>query len=311
VEERGVRHLVGGQPLVGAAAPGESWILVGLRPSGPRVGLQGRILRQDGGLEAAQGRPRFCPELFGQQRPDPASRGECVGLPTGAVERQHQQAPPVLPQGIVRDQPLELRQYFGRPALLEPRLQERSHGSGTHLGQPSPLGLGERRVRPVGVGLAVPQVDGGTQVTLGLPGLARRETGVTAGGEIPDVERVDRRAIEREGVAGAAAHHVPPGRALGPVGLERAAQPHHVRLQRLARGDRRIAVPEDLREGVDAHDSRRTPGEGGEEQAFLGARHGDRPAVVGGHLQRSEDRDAHGSTLDPQVDLQGATGCGP
>ena len=46
-----------------------------------------------------------------------------------------------------------------------------------------------------------------------------------------------------------------------------------------------------------------TPGrarrEDGQEQAFLGARHRHRGAVVAQDLQRSEDRDAHGATVGP------------
>ena len=100
-------------------------------------------------------------------------------------------------------------------------------------------------------------------------------------------------AVHRQGVAASPPHHVPPGRALRPVGLERAAQPHHVGLQRLARRGRRVAVPERLGEGVRAHDARRTGGQRRQEQPLLRARHGDGGGVVRQDLQRSEDRDPH------------------
>ena len=122
VEQRCVGHLVGSEALVRAGPDRGS--VVGRRARRPpaRRQLQGRVLRQDRGLHAPQRRPRFRPEFLGQQRPDAASGGERVGLPTGSVERQHQQAPPVLPQRVVGDQPLELRQHLGVPAQLEPRL---------------------------------------------------------------------------------------------------------------------------------------------------------------------------------------------
>ena len=117
--------------------------------------------------------------------------------------------------------------------------------------------------------------------------------------QVVDPQRVDGIPRKGQGVSGPASGDEPPGRAPRPVGFERAAQLHGVDLQGLARGGRRVAVPQRLGQRVEAHRTGSPGGEDREQQALLGARHGQRDAVVGSDLQRSEDRDAHGRTVGP------------
>lgn len=73
----------------------------------------------DAPLELAQLVGRFKPELV-DEAPAPVSiDGERLGLPTVAVEREHQQPPYSLPERMFPDDPLQLRQNLGRPLKLE------------------------------------------------------------------------------------------------------------------------------------------------------------------------------------------------
>ena len=214
------------------------------------------ILREDRRLHLPQRRARARAQLLGEHGPRPAGGGERVGLPAGAVQGQQEQPPPVLPQRLLRHPPLEVGQHLGMAAELQAGLQQPGERTGPHLQQPAPLGLGEGGVRPVGVGVAVPQRQRRGEVALGLSEVARGEAGVPPCGAVGDEQRVDVRGADREGVAGSPSHHVAAGGARRPARFEGAAQPDDVRLERLARRRGWVAVPQRLRQQVGAHASR-------------------------------------------------------
>ena len=198
---------------------------------------------------------------------------------------------------VLRQQPLGLRAHVGVLAQREPGLEQGGDRSVADLGQPATLRVGERGVRPVAVGLAPPQVDSGAEQPRGLDLVSGRETGPAASGEVGQTQGVDVLTPGLECVAGAPTDDVPPGRARRPVRLQGAAQVHQVRLEGLAGGGRTTAVPEMLDDPVGAHHPWQTRHEHGEEQAFLGARHHHRHAVVTPDLERPQDRDVHAGTV--------------
>ena len=175
----------------------------------------------------------------------------------------------------------------------EPRLEESGEGTPVNLDEPSSLGLGEAPVRPVGVGLAPPQVEGGGEVPGRRAGVVRDEFRMTASGEVTDEQGIHRRARQRECVSRTATRHELAARALGTVRLERTAQSHDVRLERLAGRGRWCAVPQRVDQPIGADHTRSTRHQDGEEQALLRTRHGDGCQFLVQNLQRPEDRDAH------------------
>ena len=70
--------------------------------------LQRRILSEDGPLELLQRRARLDPQLLDERAARRAVRVERFGLPTGAVQREHELAPQALAQRMLRDERLEL-----------------------------------------------------------------------------------------------------------------------------------------------------------------------------------------------------------
>jgi hypothetical protein len=211
------------------------------------------------------------PELVREEVPGPLERGQRVALPARAVEREDEEAPPVLAQRVVRDQALQVGDDLVLPAEGQPRLELCGEGSGAQLGQPPSLGHGERRVRPVLVRLSPPEADGGGEHPLGSGGVAGAQQRPAAGHQLADAQRVELVGGHRQGVAGAPPDDQAPRRAARPLGFQGAAQAHEVDLQRLASGRRTLAVPERLGEPVHAHGTRGSRGEQRQQEPLLGA----------------------------------------
>ena len=169
VEERGVGRLIRGQPLV--RAHGDVRRRTGARRRDGEV--QGGILSEDRRLDGAQPGAGVGAQLLGEDAPRPGDRGQRVALPAAAVERDHQQPPPLLLEWVPDEEPLRLRGDLGVRAQGEPGLQERGDGAVAHLGEAMPLRLRERGVRPVAVGLAPPEIERGGQPPHRLGGISR------------------------------------------------------------------------------------------------------------------------------------------
>ena len=307
MEQRRVLDLVRGQALV--------WAGPGGRPTGAvtrcdgdrapaRTGrlrgqLERRVLGQDRRLHRPQPRARIGAELLGQQRPRPTARRERVGLPTVAVQRQHQQAPPTLAQRVVRDQPLQLGDHVGVQAQSELGLQQPRLRASPHLGEPPALGLRERRVRPIRIRLTTPQLQRRTQLRDRSLRITGRQQGAPARGEITDVQHVDLVAVNGQRVSRTPAHDISPGGAIGSVRLERAPQPHHMGLQRLARSRRWRAVPQRLVQPINAHHTRGAGRKRGKKEAFLRARHGHLLQVIPQDNQLPYQGEEHKPNIGP------------
>jgi hypothetical protein len=86
------------------------------------------------------------------------------------------------------------------------------------------------------------------------------------------------------------------GGAACPVGLQRPAQAHHVRLQGLGGGRRRVLSPQPADQRLRRHHLVGSCQQQGQQQPFLLPAQLNR-AAVGLHFQRPEDLEAHGASV--------------
>ena len=112
---------------------------------GRRREVQPRILGEDRRLQPAQLRPRVDAQLLDQDRPGPLIGQQRVGLPTGAVQGQHELGPQPLPQRLLPDQPLQLGHQLPMPPQPQVRLDPILQRDQPQLGQPIGLGRARRR----------------------------------------------------------------------------------------------------------------------------------------------------------------------
>ncbi len=115
------------------------------------------IVLQDRLLEPLQRVARVEAELVDQRDPRSLVGGERVGLAARPVERQDQQLPQALPQGMLPDQRLQLRHDLGRPAERKIRLQTQTERHEPQLLQTPDLVAGERLVLDIGQSRAPPE----------------------------------------------------------------------------------------------------------------------------------------------------------
>ena len=121
---------------------------------------QCRVLTEDRGLEVLELRAGFDPELFDERRPGGAIRLQGIGLPFGAVEREHQLPAEPLAERLLCNQRLELRDEVGMAAEEEIGVDALFEGSLAQLLEPADLGLGERLVGEIGERRPAPQAEG-------------------------------------------------------------------------------------------------------------------------------------------------------
>ncbi len=210
------------------------------RAAGGRLafGLGGRgrvergVVREDLIVEALQLGARLDPDLVhepGARRP---VGGERIGLPAGAVEREHVLRVQVLAERLRRHEPLELADHLGMP----PRLHV---GVDRHLGSPlaqrveaPDLRGRERLVRHVGERVTAPQ--------------GERLAGARLLEQPLEAHRVDILARHLQLIAAAT-------RDDAAVAVEHPPQVRHVELHHLRRARRRLLAPQPLRQAVRRH----------------------------------------------------------
>src|SRR5262249_3215722 len=100
-------------------------------------------------FEPLQRRAWFDPELVDQQPPCRLVGGERVRLPSAAVEREHQLSAHPLPQGMSRDQHLQLRHQRSVATEGELRLNSLLQREQSQLLEPPDLRLRERLVAEI------------------------------------------------------------------------------------------------------------------------------------------------------------------
>ena len=102
---------------------------------------------------------RVDPELVDQRGTRGCVRIERLGLPPGAVEREHQLSAQSFPQGVLANQRFELADQLGAAAALEFCIVPRLEGGEPELFEPRDLGLRPALVREVGEGRPAPQLE--------------------------------------------------------------------------------------------------------------------------------------------------------
>jgi len=230
-----------------------------------------RVLAQDRLFELAQLHPRLEAELLCETLARAAVHLERLGLPAGAVEREHQ----------LRAQPFAQRLLFGQ--LLE---------------------LSDERRMTAGVELGVDSILDGCEARLleAFRGRACEVFAANVDERRPAPERecvpwtfVRDELLERVGVDLARFDPQPVAtvRGLHAVGAERLPQLRHVDLQCLGRGRRRLLVPQLVDEDVRRDDAVPAQQQQHEQRAHLRRRQHDGPPVVGNDLEGAEDPELH------------------
>ena len=255
------------------------------RPGERRLLEQERVvLAEDRGLELAELRAGVDAELLDEGLARGAVGGERVGLPAGAVEREHELRARPLAQRLGLDERLELGDELGVAAQREVGLDALLDDDGAQLLEPGDLRLRERLVDEVGERRAAPERERLAQRDLGGGRVARLERGPPLLRERDEAVHVDALGLELEHVA---------RRARRDDGAERLAELRDVDLDGVRGRLGRIAGPERLDEPVDGDDASRLEREHGEERARLlpaerdGARRPARPRSGRGGVARA------------------------
>ena len=143
--------------------------------------VQARRLGEDLGLQRAQGRPGVDAELVGERAAGLAEGGEGVGLAVGPVEREHEQPPALLTQGVGGDQRLDLGHEDRRFAAAQPGLDQLLPRDVAQARQPCALGVGPRVPEVVGERRAPPQAQARARARRERPAGTRRSRPASAG----------------------------------------------------------------------------------------------------------------------------------
>ena len=224
-----------------------------------------RILAEDRLLEAPELGGRLKPELVVQDAPRLAIRVECIGLPPGAVEREHELPPEAL---LVRVLGHELPQ-LGHDVLVPPERELRLDAIGrrveTHLLQPRPRGVPRRLAFELEQRRPAPEAERLLEHPRGLGGLACAQGALAPAREVLEAVEIELVVGQDEPVAGSIPDQ------LGGQALERGAQLAHVRVDDRRRGRRRMVTPDRVDELPGAYRLARVEKQIGEEGALLAA----------------------------------------
>ncbi len=206
---------------------------------------------------------------------------ERLGLPPGAVEREHQLTARTLAQRVLRHQPLQLADHLGVApegevgvdAVLERREPQLLEARDRALGERLEREVAERRASPQPERLAQPRRPGFR--------VARGHGVATLGDERLEAVEVDVLRLDLEPIAGALRHD-------HPGVAERLAELRDVHLDAVRGAPGRRPAPELLDQPIDRHGLVGAQHEDREQRALLRAPDPDDLAVLTG-LERSED----------------------
>ena len=208
--------------------------------------VEGRVLPEDPLLQVLEPARRLDPELLDVDAPRVAVGRERLGLPAGAIERQHQLPEQPLAERMLGDEPFELGRELPVPAERELRLDPLLDGLDAQLLEPGALGGGKGLVRELGQRRAAPELERlaerrgrGGGVTVGERRASLRE-------EPLEAQRVDLAGVDLEHVAGRTSRQ----RGRAPGRGERLAQLRDPHAQRSAAARRRLAAPDLLEQAV-------------------------------------------------------------
>ncbi len=224
-----------------------------------------RIARQYSLMELAQAWPRVDAQLLHERATAVGEHPQRLGLPSAAPQRQHQQLPHRLQQGMLVHPDGQLTDDTCVPPRLQLRRQPRLDGSQSPFDQPGPMRLGEGPRQP-GQRLAVPQLarlleqlDRTGGVTQGAGPACRRD---------PGLEHFDVHGFrgQPQHVAAARGHQ---NRRMRPVRLQHAPQPRDVGAHDGDGAGRRL-FPQGVDELVDGDDPARPERQRSKHRPLLG-----------------------------------------
>ena len=250
------------------------------------IGQELGIVGEDHALQPAQLRSRLDAQLLHQQRAAGAHRLECLRLPAGAIQRDHQLRPQPLAQRMLRDQRLQLTDEVGigpagqlrrqpllerlQPTLLEARDLDLGELIEAMIRQRVPTPQGERR----------PQVGSSPLRIIATACQARAlQEGLEPVG-------IDGLWVDDQRVAGGLVAHG------GPV-TQPLAEARDLLLERRHCARRELVAPEGVEQLVDRNRCGRPQGQHHEQPPLL-------DAVEADELARNLDLER---TQQPDVDL--------
>ena len=216
------------------------------------------IVPEDRLLERAECGRRLEAELVGEQLPRLLVRGERLGLPTRAVEGEHQLRPRPLPQRLLPHEGLEVTDEVRVATQLQFRFDTVLKRRYAQLLEARDRSVGKLRVGEVGERTAVPELERLAEPRDGLRGLARRERFPAGGGQLLELLRVDALRPDDELVAAWPGDERP----LRQLAAERRDRvPDHPGSRR-----RRRRAPEIVDQGLDRHGLVRAQEQGSDER---------------------------------------------
>ena len=184
------------------------------------------ILGEHRALQFAQRGTRVDAELLGENRSRAGVRGDRIGLPVTAIQRDHQLAPHALTERVGSDECLELADELVVQAEGKVALHAFFESGEVGLVEAHDLRLGERFVAQVGEGWAAPQCQRFVQRVGRVLRTVCGELAATACHQSVEAVHVDHIRIDLEQVARPAAHDDQAGRV-----LQGASQCGYVHLQ--------------------------------------------------------------------------------
>lgn len=190
-----------------------------------RVGQERAVLVQDEALKLLELRRRLEAELVGQVRARLLVGAQRLGLPAGAVEREHVLRAEPLAHRVLLAQHLELARELRVTPERELRVDPRLDRFEPELFQPPRLHIERRRADNVGVRMAAPERERLPQRLRRLRLVRLRELAGIRDGVLED-ERVDLVRFDLEAVAAAVADDdvADPAAQVRDIGVERGAR---------------------------------------------------------------------------------------
>ena len=122
----------------------------GAGSAGSFAGVERRVLAQDRLLQPPQIGAGLDADLLNERLPGLTVRVERVGLPAGAIQREHPLQVQLLAQRLLEHQPLELADHLAVPARGQVTVDRQLDRRQPQLLEPANLGVGERHAGHVG-----------------------------------------------------------------------------------------------------------------------------------------------------------------
>ena len=139
--------------------------------------LECHLLPQDRAIKLLESRARVDPELICERLAGVVVGLECLGLPPGPIEGQHQLASEPLAERMHLRQSLELADHLAPQTELEVGVDPLLEGVEPQFVEPPDLALRERLEGEIGERRAAPHRQGATKLRGALDGLARTRVG--------------------------------------------------------------------------------------------------------------------------------------